>query len=416
MAAKKLKGVILSVEDTIMNMNELNEEVFEEVRKLMAFFKLRDITPVLLANQARTIKIDNNPERDLYDYLDEQFPELTIFTRLRDPKIEPKPRKAATQYVLKEMGWESNEVVYLGSSDDDMRTAVNGGILFLRATWYSNNTTYGFEFGEPKEVARFIDTLCLREHFWSHEIVDGEFEYYALAPFSTLKPSLKSYSQHAKAAAKFGHGQVDFWLGALVTSMYFTGIHQRIDYIAAYPGHSAGVGNAQMNSDLMTFGQCFNKAYLHNLIERYETAIKSQTARINNTFLDHHNQLSTIKLNKLPNRNYKQPYKNPPLKKGKTILVVDDFCTKGWSLDTARKYIEQTKAKTILVTWLKTINTNYCTIGSMEKFDPYDENKFLGVPMGKEYNYHAYHVDGAASDELHDTLVQYLNWDWPKGL
>lgn len=51
MAAKQLKGVILSVEDTIMNMGKIDATVFTEVEKLMAFFKLRGLKPVLLANK-----------------------------------------------------------------------------------------------------------------------------------------------------------------------------------------------------------------------------------------------------------------------------------------------------------------------------------------------------------------------------
>lgn len=415
MAKKRLKGVILSVEDTLMNMGQIDQVVFHEVEKLMAFFKLRGITPILLANQQRFITNNETGEkRDLYDTLDNHFKELIIFTRQRDEKVPPKPQAAATQYVLNEMGWESNEVVYIGSNNDDMRTAVNGNILFLRATWYSNNTEYGFEFSQPKEVARFIDTLCLREHFWSHEIIDGDFEYYALAPFSTYKEAFRKYSENARAAAKFGQGDVDFWLGALVTSMYFTGIYKRINFIAAYPSHAAGVDNDKMKNDLLTFGNCFRKKYLHNLIERHTTALKSQTARNQGVPLDHHNQLNTIKLNRLPTWNYNRAYANPPLGRGKTVLIVDDICTKGWSLDAARKYIEKTNAKTIMVTWLKTINTNYCTIGNLGNFNPYQANQFNNVQMAKEYNYNQYLVDPNASEELGDQLEQYLNWDWPQ--
>ncbi|WP_221074045.1 phosphoribosyltransferase [Agarivorans aestuarii] len=130
--------------------------------------------------------------------------------------------------------------------------------------------------------------------------------------------------------------------------------------------------------------------------------------------LDHHNQLNTIKLNRLPTWNYNRPYANPPLGRGKTVLLVDDICTKGWSLDAARKYIEKTNAKTIMVTWLKTINTNYCPIGDLGNFDPYEANQFANVPMAQEYNYHKYLVDHNASEELGEQLEQYLNWDWPQ--
>ena len=311
------------------------------------------------------------------------------------------------------MNWASNEVVYIGSNDDDMRTAVNGNILFLRAIWYSHNTNYGFEFKEVKEIARFIDTLCLRAHFWSHVIKDGDFEFYALDPFSTYKEAFRKYSENGRAAAKFGQGDVDFWLGALVTSMYFTGIHSRIDYVTSYPGHQAGFDNNKMSGDLMTFAKCFRKSYLHNLVIRHTTAIKSQTARNLGAALDHHNQLNTIMLNQLPARNYTTEYKNAPLQRGKTVLLVDDICTKGYSLETGRKLIEATGAKTILISWLKTINTDYWSFGAIGNFNPYQKNTFRNVPIGKIYGYHSYHVDGAASEELAEQLEQYINWDWP---
>ncbi|EDL53765.1 hypothetical protein VSAK1_26355, partial [Vibrio mediterranei AK1] len=257
------------------------------------------------------------------------------------------------------------------------------------------------------------DTLCLREHFWSHEIIDGDFEYYALAPFSTYKEEFRKYSEDARDAAKKGTGHVDFWLGALATSMYFTGIHQRIDFIAPYPGHSQGVDNAKMSDDLLTFGKCFGIKYLHNLIERHTTAQKSQTARNRGIPIDHHNQLNTIKLNEYPTWNYNREYKSRQIKEGKTILLVDDFCTKGWSLDAARKYIEQTGAKVIMVTWLKTINRDYCTIGDTGEFNPFQANNFTNIPMGKVYGYDDYHVDGVASVELSEQFTQYIEWDWP---
>lgn len=415
MPAKQLKGVILSVEDTLINMGTIKGDVLGEVTKLMEYFDHRGITPVVLGNRPFTYtNRTTGVTISLYDHLEQLFPNLIVFTRQRDGKVPPKPRREATEYVLKEMGWEANETVYIGSSESDMRTAVNGSILFLRATWYSNNTDYGFEFSTPKEVARFIDTLCLRKHFWSHEIVDGDFEYYALAPFSTFKEAFRKYSENARAAAKFGQGDVDFWLGALVTSMYFTGIHQRINFITSYPGHRAGVDNDKMKDDLLTFGKCFRKNYLHDLVVRHTTATKSQNARIQGAVLDHHNQLNTIKLNRLPTRNYKTVYKSSPLDNKKTVLLVDDICTKGWSLDTGRKYIERTGAKTIMVSWLKTINTDYVSIGDLGNFDPYQANHFMGVPLGKVYGYHAHLVDHQASEELSDQLEEYLSWDWPQ--
>lgn len=413
MTVKQLKGVILSVEDTLLNTGKIKQDVFDEVKKLMTLFKLRGIKPVLLANQQRDITLKSGEEVDLHDALEKEFDDLKVFAVHRTREVPYKPYAASTAYVLDKMGWESNEVVYIGSSEHDMKTAVNGKLLFLRATWYSNNTDYGFQFDTPKEMGRFIDTLCRRDHFWSHKIIDGNFEYYALAPFSTYKAEFSKYSENARAAAKFGKGNVDFWLGALVTSLYFTGIHKQINFITSYPGHAAGFDNDKMSDDLETFGDCFRKNYLPDLIVRHKTAKKSQTARIEGTQIDHHNQLNTIKLNRSPMKTKTERYKASPLGKNKTLLLVDDICTKGWSLDAARKYIDQTGTKTIMVTWLKTINTNYYSIGETGKFNPYQEQNFVNIPTGKEYNYQTYLVDCNASEELGEQLEQYLNWDWP---
>lgn len=79
MAAKQLKGVILSVEDTLVNMGDVKQDVFEEVEKLMAYFKKRGIKPVLLANQQRW-HTQGGVRRDLYEVLEERFDDLAVFT------------------------------------------------------------------------------------------------------------------------------------------------------------------------------------------------------------------------------------------------------------------------------------------------------------------------------------------------
>ena len=54
-----------------------------------------------------------------------------------------------------------------------MISAVNGGLLFLNACWYNKSVEYGFQFSEPKELAKFFDVFCFREHWWHFKIEDG---------------------------------------------------------------------------------------------------------------------------------------------------------------------------------------------------------------------------------------------------
>ncbi|VVP61559.1 hypothetical protein PS874_06287 [Pseudomonas fluorescens] len=408
--SSKLKGVILSIEDVLLQQGKTDKDVFAEVNKLIKYFKDSKIQFVVFTNREWTV----NGKTPLEEALKEIWGEFPYLCRAKDPRIPPKPRAEATAYVLRLMEWESTEVVYIGASDSDMQTAVNGGLLFLRATWYANKTEYGFEFATPKDIARFIDTFCFRDHLWCHEIHDGNFEYYALAPFSTMKPEYTLYSEDARAAAKHGLGHPDFWIGAIVSSLYFSGIHKRINYITVYPGHKAGSGNDVMNDAMAIFGKCFRKNYLPDLIIRHTTAQKSQTARNSGIALDHLNQLNTIVLNRAPLRTPTERYKSPPIGKGKVVLLIDDICTRGYSLESARTFIEKAGASVIMVSWLKTINTDIEELAPCEKFDPYKATAFKDARVQKTHSYRGNIVDYLAPEELTEIFQSYKNWDWPK--
>src|SRR3546814_9839346 len=70
--------------------------------------------------------------------------------------------------------------------------------------------------------------------------------------------------------------------------------------------------------------------------------------------------LNTIRLNPAPVRGVGgKPYKSPPARGGKRILVVDDICTEGNSFEAARAYLRAAGAQAVCVSWLKTINTDY---------------------------------------------------------
>ena len=412
--ASKLKGVILSIEDVLLRNGAGNTDpkIFKEVNKLIKYFKDSKIQFVVFTNRNWTVQ---NGAKPLEDALKEIWGDFPYLCRAKDARIPPKPQAKATEYVLNLMGWKSTEVVYIGASESDMQTAVNGGLLFLRATWYINKTDYGFEFSTPKDIARFIDTFCFRDHLWCHEIKDGDFEYYALAPFSTMKAEYTLYSEDARAAAKQGLGHPEFWIGAIISSLYFSGIHKRINYITVYPGHKAGSGNAIMNDAMAIFGKCFRKNYLPDLIIRHTTAQKSQAARNAGAggALSHLTQLNSITLNKAPMRTQIAKYKFPPLGKNKTILLIDDICTRGYSLESARTFIEQTGSKAIMVSWLNTINTVIQELAPLAKFDPYKQNKFEMAKIRKTHSYHGNIVDHLAPDELTEIFKSYKSWDWP---
>lgn len=409
-----LKGIILGIDNILATGQEddaqIDPLILNETGRLINFLHKNGIQPVVLANRDWFI----NGQR-LKDFFTNKWGDFQWFIANID-STPRKPSKDSINHVLKVMGWNKNETVYLGNTDADMKTAVNGGLLFLNAIWYSQTNDYGFEFDSPKDVARFIDIFCLRKQFWNFAINHQNLEYYALGIYGTREEKYSIYSNDAREAAKFGRGHPDFWIKYLLSAVYFSRLHERIDYIAPYPGHQKGSTPTVMEETLVAFAKCFRKKYLKNLIFRHTTSRKSSYARSSGEIIDHLNQLNTIYINKLPSYGDNKIYTNPPLKKGKTVLLIDDFCTQGYSLEAARIFIEKTGANVICLSLLKTIIKDYEQIVSIENFNPFQPNQFSSPGSIVRHPYKNCVLSPSAYEEIGSKLQAYDNWQWPNAI
>jgi hypothetical protein len=216
-----------------------------------------------------------------------------------------KPRAAAVEHILATEGWGKREALFVGNSDIDMRAARNGGVLFLNAVWHGETNPYGYQFESPMDVARFVDCLCLGLGDWFWAIKRNALRVYALAPFTTLSPSYAvahAYSADARATAKHGAGDPTFWGRLLAARVYFSGLVDEINYIAAYPGHAPDSKRPVVAEALAILAQSLHRQYLPDLITRHSKAQKSQTARIAGAKVGIENQLTTIMLNWAPKK------------------------------------------------------------------------------------------------------------------
>jgi len=400
----KLKGVIIGDRNVIKK-----GEYFEETKKLIVFLIEKGIVPIILSN-------DHKPERiELERILKQEHSQLIWYIADRD-STPKKPKADAVASVLNKMGWKNNEVIYIGNTDIDMQTAVNGRLLFLNATWYKQSNYYGFEFISPFDIARFIDIFCLRKYYWDYCINNQGLEFYSLGTYGFLEEKYKVYSQDARHAAKSGKGHPDFWIKYLLSTVYFSGIHERIDFIVPYPGHQQGGALSVMEGATIAFAKCFRKKYLKDLIIRHTTSIKSSHARNSGQQIDHLNQLNTILLNERPSYGDEKIYKNSPLRSGKVVLVLDDICTEGYSFEAARTYIQQTGAEVVCLSLLKTIVKNYKQINSLSNFNPFQKNKFTSVGNIIQHSYNKYVLNSSAHEEIGSKLQAYDNWQWPNDI
>ncbi|EIN4637646.1 phosphoribosyl transferase, partial [Salmonella enterica] len=61
----KIKGVILSVEDTILPKGKIDGDIFSEVDKLIKYFKNKNIEFVVFTNRAWVVGDDRIPLEDI---------------------------------------------------------------------------------------------------------------------------------------------------------------------------------------------------------------------------------------------------------------------------------------------------------------------------------------------------------------
>lgn len=415
-----LRGVIFSLRDVLIRAGQADMELWRETLRLLRYLKSRGVEPVFVSNEPWSVGFPDGTSKTFKALLEDELGAVTYYVAM-EGTMPFKPTAAAMEYVLREKGWQRHEAVFVGNSEIDMRTASNGGLMFLNATWHGVANPYGFQFTSPLDIARFIDCLCLGLNDWFWALNDDDLRVYAMAPFSTMSSGYlraHAYSANARATAKDGAGDATFWGRLLAARVYFSGLADEIDYITAYPGHSPDSAPTVIADALSILAGSLRKFYLPDLIVRHTKAQKSQAARKDGKAVDVLNQLTTIHLRTDPRKNLTDNrYRHPPLKRGKTVLLVDDICTQGNSFEAGRAFINSTGARTICLSWLKTINTDYRAISPRIKirlpFKPTGPGPDVGIVP---YGYQAAIVSHAAQVDLAELYQRYFNWAWPAGI
>jgi hypothetical protein len=411
-----LKGAIFSLHDVLVKMGTIDNKLFGETIKLLRYLRHRGVEPVFISNHDWKVTSagTNKPFRSL---LEEQLGPVGYYIGGRDG-MPYKPRADSTGHILAEKGWTKREVIYVGNTQDDMKTAANRGLMFVNAMWHAAATPYGFQFDSPLDVARFIDCLCLGLDGWFWALEQGPLRVYSMAPFTTMSAKYAqahAYSANARATSKDGTGDANFWGRLLAARVYFSGLADEVNYITAYPGHAPTSKPTVIADALNILGQSLRKSYLPDLLIRHTKAVKSQTARASGGSVGIDNQITTIKLNTAPTRGVSgTPYKTMPLKAGKTVLLVDDICTEGNSFEAGRAFIGAVGAATVCISWLKTINSDYhAVVPPFNISNPYMP-QIVKKPITTNTSWYSGSISShAAPTDLADVYQRYFKWTWP---
>lgn len=409
-----LKAVLIGPHGTVFKDGKVQPALLSElvlfIRRMNAkgvHVGLWSQHPVNYQQQDRTEAVES--------YLSRQSGVQVPFYRANDGALPARRRGGSVDPILKQLNVHSYEAILVGNDREDMLAEVNNQLLLMRPEWYPGEHEYGFLVSSISELAQFCELFGLRQYpiFWS---IDAKnLQVRSMGPYSTMRrPDFAIFGSDARNVAKYGVGNRRFWFLMILSSLYFSGLLRDVHYLCPFPGHDpASVSPMQQGLDafLTTLGKCFKKDYLPDLIVRHEAAIKSQTAQAaQKTFL---NQLNTLHLNRRPRHYDRDPYQKPIDLRGKGVLVVDDFCTNGRSLDVARAYIEAAGGKAVLFSWLKTISLPFLHMNPPPLLQPFQVNTIAREPNALNYNYAAHIVSEEAPAEIDGLLAAYRKWKWP---
>lgn len=404
----------MGVDNVLGHEGTPNQQIVDEVGHLAAMLHQRSVSLAVVSNSTWKLT-DNTP---LQQHLERRW-NVPFSWYTGGENVAYKQRAECLAKIRSDHGVEPNECLYLGNSQADMQCAINGGVLFLNGLWFANNTPYGLLFNTPREVGRFIDLFCLQDEDWFWKLDHNGIYACSLAPYGTFKAESREYSENFIETVKQRLGTADdvkFWGMLLCTRLYFSGLYRDIDYITHYPGHLRGSFPPVLQAPLDAFAKCFRGKFLPDLIIRHTDAVESKR---NRSTTNHLNQLNTICLNPLPEKKPGEAYRHNPLKTKKndpprTILVLDDMLTAGFSMEAARYYLEQAGATPVLVGLLKATNNDYLALPRPAPTNnPYEVNTFPNCPQPVRYSYNRYIVDHDAPRKLTRILDEYHDWDWP---
>lgn len=249
-----------------------------------------------------------------------------------------KPSPLFVDEVIQQSGVKRTEIAYLGDDDEtDIFCATNSRVLPFSAQYSTANEPrqYGIPVNHPKALTDYLRTFSKQPepYFgWTYQNTTNQIDARTLIydQGAELSPILRRVLKGDQENVLIGSNDVavrSLLFHYLVSQCYMSGLVSEMDFVSVYPGHEAGTSNALLEDFSDNVRLSFRTAaFLPNLIVRHTTAPKSsQQGHARNIY----DQFRTININPA----YREKIA------GKSVLVLDDYTTYGYSAETARKML-----------------------------------------------------------------------------
>ncbi len=243
-----------------------------------------------------------------------------------------------------------NEVVYLGDSNRDMTTAVNSKIVYLNAEWSNPDYKYGIPVRSPQMIHPLLSNFFIKKELWYWSVDDSDDEGNMVAAKALINRrdiGVNGFKRNLLAWAKYdtdhdidSFKMSEFIIYHLLGSLYLDGIYTDIDTVTIAPGHAGG-HNTLMDKSLQRLARLFRNRFAPDLLHRHTPSQKSAFARSAGNSPTFQDQIQTVCL-KCDEGDVKRIVEN------KTVLVVDDFITQGFTTEWSRHLLLNAGAKKVI--------------------------------------------------------------------
>lgn len=262
-----------------------------------------------------------------------------------------KGKRSFVNYVCSQLGIPPNKLLYLGDSQNDFIEAINSNVIFFLASWSNPSFPYGIPVNTPGEFADIVETFFLKDELWYYSIEDKDGQDRDVVVRALLDPDipkdtgimniLKNKGEYT-GIRKIKAFKIDEYLSLhLLASIYLEGLHLRSSngkpIWCLYPGHEGDYGSV-LDSFTMMCSRLFREHYKQELILRHTNAPSNWQTRHSGGTPIIDTQLQTIQLNP----QFKDKIKDHP------VIVMDDFTTEAYGFETARNFLFNAKASSVI--------------------------------------------------------------------
>ena len=386
-------------------LRSLSDSNPSDLENLVRWLQSRSLHWVVLATQPENLKV---VERILKK---SQLPQPTLAISRQDiPGRKPKGAPEWISVVSQRLSLETWRMVYIGDDDWDWKSALNGGCVYIHASWskpLDKKITSAIVIENPSDLRILLEHLFLREICWtySEDLPDIRLHLRCLLKADASLPSdqrifkLQHLFTYQKRTLKIG-GMPAHYLIMLhaLSNLYLEGLIKPGTYFVVYPGHTTGTKNMVLQEFLKPATAFFSRSYYReDWIRRFKDAPDTSLmrAKLNKrpSFID---QTNTVCLDKKSKK---------PLSKSPKVVVFDDFTTDGLSFEWARNLFYAAGASCVVLVAIGKYGRKHFLRTPKIPLSPFEERSY------KEEDFEVADISLNESNDAADTLKKLLE-EW----